>query len=98
MKYYNMNYFIVLNDMLYCLFYPGGVWKTVVFGFGGVSIDKEQRLVIQPKLPEQWEKLTFRIHYQGRFLEVTIDKDNVTVTRLSGEELAIYIKGEETKI
>lgn len=76
----------------------GGVWKTVVFGFGGVSIDKEQRLVIQPKLPEQWEKLTFRIHYQGRFLEITIDKDNVTVTRLSGEELIICMKGEETKI
>ena len=72
----------------------GGVWQTVVFGFAGVSIDSEGVLNICPHMPEEWEELSFRLHYYGSWVEITVDSaDQVSVKRLSGEPVKIRIKG-----
>lgn len=72
----------------------GGVWQTVVFGFAGVSIDPEGVLNICPHMPKEWEGLSFRLHYYGSWVEITIDPANqVSVKRLSGEPAKIRIKG-----
>ena len=73
----------------------GGVWKVVVFGFAGVSVDKDQRLNIDPNMPNEWEDVTFKIHYQGTAIRIKITKDNeVDVKRLGGEPMDIVVKGK----
>ena len=77
----------------------GGVWQTVVFGFAGVSIDKDGAFVINPTMPKEWEGLSFKIHYYGAWLEICIGADNhVEVKRLAGEEIVVKANGETMTI
>lgn len=76
----------------------GGVWQTVVFGFGGVSIE-DGMLHIRPHMPGEWEELSFRLHYRGRWIEITIKKGSSTeVRRLSGEPVGVNFNGKTTEI
>ena len=73
----------------------GGVWQTVVFGFAGVSIDKDGVLEIAPTMPKEWSKLTFRIHYGDAWLEITIDANNqVTITVLEGGSIQVKVNNQ----
>lgn len=68
----------------------GGVWQTVVFGFAGVSVGENGTLSIRPNMPEEWKSITFRLHYRGSWLEISIDHENqVQVRRLSGNPVVV---------
>ena len=72
----------------------GGVWQTVVFGFAGVSLDKERVLNICPHMPEEWTGLTFRIHHFNSWLEISVKKGNeVEVKLLQGDHTKVKING-----
>jgi len=49
----------------------GGVWAVLVNGFGGMR-DHGGRLRFDPRLPDGWESLTFRITWRGTRLRVTL--------------------------
>ena len=68
----------------------GGTWMAAVYGYGGVSV-RRQRLVIAPRLPVQWNELSFAFHYQGRLLRVYAGGDAVRVTLEHGEALEVTI-------
>lgn len=77
----------------------GGVWGSVVFGFGGVSAGKDGVLCVQPNMPEQWKDLSFRLHYRGRVVNVKITQDNhAEVTLIQGEPMPCRINGQEITI
>lgn len=58
----------------------GGIWQSVVMGFGGVRIvDGELR--IEPRLPKEWSGLEFSIIWQGERLHVNVQGDNTEITR-----------------
>ena len=74
----------------------GGVWQSVVLGFGGLKYDmSHQELHINPKLPESWDSLTYQFYYQGNKLEVNVTHDYFKVTNLSqnGENVDFYYQG-----
>ena len=76
----------------------GGIWAAFVFGFGGTNID-DKGLNINPCLPVNWDFLEFPLVYQGTRLRVRVEKDNqVSVRRLDGKSVEIYIKGEKQLI
>lgn len=76
----------------------GGVWQTVVFGFAGVSIE-EGILKICPNMPKEWNDLTFRLHYYGSWIEITVSGDNTaSVKLLSGEHAKVNINGSIQEI
>lgn len=76
----------------------GGVWQTVVFGFAGVSIE-EGILKICPNMPKEWTDLTFRLHYYGSWIEITVSGDNTaSVKLLSGEHAKVNINGSIQEI
>lgn len=76
----------------------GGVWQTVVCGFGGLGIDKDGILFLNPSLPEQWNQLKFRVHYHSTWLEFDIYKNQICITRLSGLPLEIKVQGEKRTV
>ncbi len=76
----------------------GGIWAIYVLGFGGVNIDKNG-LNINPCLPKEWSFLEFPLIYKESSLRVRIEKDNkVSVEKLQGNSVEIYIKGEKQLI
>jgi maltose phosphorylase len=70
----------------------GGTWMSVVHGFGGMRIHNGI-LSFDPKLPEKWTSLCFKILYRGRTLKVTILKNNVTIENQGNEDVEFYLEG-----
>jgi kojibiose phosphorylase len=52
----------------------GGTWQAAVNGFAGMRI-REGKLSFDPWLPEGWERMAFRINWQGDTLEIVITSD-----------------------
>ena len=68
----------------------GGMWQTVVLGFGGVDLSGEI-LAIEPRLPPQWRALSFRICYRGRSVAVRLTTGQTEATLAAGEAMEIRI-------
>ena len=61
--------------------------RQLYLGFAGLSIDVRWNLNITPKMPKEWEGVTFRIHYLNSWLEISIDaKNNAAVKVLEGHK------------
>jgi kojibiose phosphorylase len=74
----------------------GGTWQVAVFGFGGMEIDKEGRLNINPWLPEKWDKLSYKVFWKGNLIEVVVTKDDVSVKKIKGKDsIKVKVKGKE---
>lgn len=72
----------------------GGSWLTVVSGFGGLQV-KNGSLTITNHLPDEWKKLSIRLQFQGRLLEINYLPSKTDVSILSGEPLKIIVDGVE---
>ena len=75
----------------------GGSWLTVVSGFGGLLI-KDNQLVVNNHLPDEWKQLTVRIMYRERLLEITYLPDQTTVKLISGEPVKMLVDGVLTEV
>ena len=76
----------------------GGVWQSAVLGFGGLKFDMvHNTLQIQPKLPKEWDSLSYQFYYQGYKLEVRVTHDWFEVENLSApnENVLFYYQGVE---
>ncbi|WP_163151048.1 glycoside hydrolase family 65 protein [Anoxybacillus sp. MB8] len=60
----------------------GGIWQSVVCGFGGVRM-LDGKLRIHPKLPKQWKTLSFPIYWRGDRLEVTVTHESLVVKKVT---------------
>lgn len=70
-----------------------GTWMCIVNGFGRVKIYGD-KLEINPCIPQQWNKYSFRITYRNRIIEVLVDKQGASYKLLEGESIDIVSKGE----
>ncbi|MCK4258228.1 MAG: glycoside hydrolase family 65 protein [Halanaerobiales bacterium] len=68
----------------------GGIWQAVVHGFGGLRI-VDGMLTINPKLPEQWNSLSFKINYHGVQLDIMVNHNDIKIKPLSKVEKALEI-------
>ena len=67
-----------------------GTWMSVVKGFGGMRI-VNNRLHLNPRLPKNWEKLSFRIKFRDALLNVRISSDSIYLENISDKQLEISI-------
>jgi alpha,alpha-trehalose phosphorylase len=74
-----------------------GGWTVAVAGFGGMR-DHDGRLLFAPRLPSRITRLRFRLTYQGRMLEVAIDKEQTTYRLHDGEPLDIHHHGRRVTV
>lgn len=75
----------------------GGTWMAVVNGFAGMR-DYEDRLIFNPRLPEQWRSFKFKIRYRGRLLEIEVQKEKTCFRLLSGEPLDFAVYGKQVRV
>lgn len=75
----------------------GGVWSALAFGFGGMR-DYLGTFTLDPRLPEEWESLTFRVSLLGSRLRVEIRQDAATLTIETGTSATVYVRGRRVDV
>lgn len=67
----------------------GGIWNTVIFGFGGIRL-LGQQLRIEPHLPTAWKQLSFEIFWQQQKLRITVTKTKLTVAAMDARRVISF--------
>ena len=62
----------------------GGLWQALAFGFAGIR-PRGDALLVDPRLPKEWNALEFALRFRGRPLRLRLDRDGVTATRADWE-------------
>ena len=75
----------------------GGVWNALVGGFGGFR-DHGGRFTIDPRLPEEWSELTYRITLAGTRVRVTVRQDGLELLAETGDAAVIDVRGSTIKL
>ena len=76
----------------------GGVWSSLVCGFGGLRDTGGTGLSIDPRLPSSWRSLTYELEVRGTRFQVSVTPDSVDLKRLSGPELDLLVQGHPRHI
>lgn len=78
----------------------GGVWAGLVSGFGGFR-DHNGRFTFDPRLPDGWDRLTFRLTLRGTRIRVDLTAEAVRFTIEVGEADAavpLEVRGERVVV
>ncbi len=79
----------------------GGSWMGIVFGFGHLRASRDC-LALRPVVPPGWDAYTFRVFYQGRRLQVQVERTaqrpKVTLALLSGDPLDVELYGKLRRV
>lgn len=68
------------------------IWQIIVFGYGGLSY-YDDKITIDPVLPENWDKLRYRFSYLNTLIEVCIDKTHFILrTVKQGEKVKLWVR------
>src|SRR5699024_10256783 len=71
----------------------GGIWQNVVRGFGGFSV-QESQVHIDPRLPKQWNSLSYTSSVFSATIKVCITHTSIKVYLKKGKLTDIIINGE----
>lgn len=75
----------------------GGSIDIIIRGFAGVQIQKD-RIKINPRLPRQWQKVKFKLLYQGNWITFTVFSEQVVIfvskTKTSKPQVQVEIGGK----
>ena len=69
----------------------GGVWNALVYGFGGMR-DYKGKITFDPRLPEEWPELIFRITLQGSRIRVNLTADAMMFTVEEGAGASLTVR------
>lgn len=70
-----------------------GSWLSIVHGFAGMRT--HNGLCFNPIMPNVWQSYSFKINYRNRLLKVVVDKEQINIILLSGEQINISIYDKE---
>ncbi len=70
----------------------GGSWMALVYGFAGMR-DHGGDITFEPRLPEGWKKLAFRLTVRGNRLDVEVRREATAYSLLDGEGLTVTHEG-----
>lgn len=75
----------------------GGVWAALVNGFGGFG-DRGGEFTLDPRLPEGWEQLTFRLTLSGTRVRVDVCPDHVELSVEVGSQASVRVREREVTV
>ncbi|TFC48891.1 glycoside hydrolase family 65 protein [Cryobacterium sp. TMT1-21] len=98
LKYFTSGLFVDLADLHHNaadgvhVASAGGVWSALVYGFGGMR-DHNGRITLDPRLPVDWEGLSFRITLKGTRVRIDVRQTEVEITVEDGDEAKLAVRG-----
>jgi alpha,alpha-trehalose phosphorylase len=75
----------------------GGVWSALTYGFGGFR-DAEGSYTLDPRLPEAWTSLTFRVTLQDARVRVHLEHSQVSLSLETGEHARLTVRGKQVDV
>lgn len=80
----------------------GGIWSSLVCGFAGMR-DQGEVLRFDPRLPEEWDGLSFRLKVRGRLLSVELIQGSIALALVTGsgysdEPLPIRVRDHDVTV
>jgi trehalose/maltose hydrolase-like predicted phosphorylase len=77
----------------------GGIWLMAIFGFAGLSL-RADHLRLDPRLPQGWKRLAFRVQWRTRHLHVVIVQatGSLEVTLEEGPPMKLVIRNQELQL
>ncbi|MHB2210746.1 glycoside hydrolase family 65 protein [Methylobacterium sp. CM6257] len=70
----------------------GGLWQAAILGIAGLNLAGET-LELDPKLPTSWYRLSFKVRWRGRLVELNVTGDGVEATLIEGDAMDITVGG-----
>jgi alpha,alpha-trehalose phosphorylase len=75
----------------------GGIWSALVCGYGGMR-DYLGGISFDPRLPGDWEELTFRLTVKGSRLRVDLAVHEIVFTVETGDAVTVSVRGETVEV
>lgn len=80
----------------------GGIWSSLVCGFAGMR-DQGEVLRFDPRLPVEWDGLSFRLKVRGRLLSVELIQGSIALALVTGsgysdEPLLIRVRDHDVTV
>ncbi|WP_462417048.1 glycoside hydrolase family 65 protein [Kytococcus sp. Marseille-QA3725] len=80
----------------------GGVWGALVSGFGGMR-PVGGEMTFDPRLPQEWDELVFRVRWHGTRLRVRLTQEAVEFTAETGPATeggtcTVHVRGQAVEI
>ena len=75
----------------------GGVWNALAFGFGGMR-DHGGRINFDPRLPDSWPAVTFRVTLRGSRIKVRLTRDEISFNVEEGSGATLSVRGEDLTV
>jgi alpha,alpha-trehalose phosphorylase len=75
----------------------GGTWLALIAGFAGLR-DADGEVHFNPRLPEDWSRMRFRVQVRGQLIEVDMTPDGTSYTLLEGRGLLIYDGDDQIRL
>jgi alpha,alpha-trehalose phosphorylase len=72
----------------------GGVWSSLIYGFAGFR-DHGGKYTFDPRLPEQWPSLTFRLELRGSRIKVVVRQSDIEFVVEAGDGVTIEVRGKQ---
>ncbi|MEG0687860.1 MAG: glycosyl hydrolase family 65 protein [Hungatella sp.] len=71
-----------------------GTWQAIVNGFAGLRMNRGY-LEFWPTLPKAWDGYEFRLNYKGNLLKIQVDRQEIQVILLEGQEASFWLCGKQ---
>ncbi|MBF4599253.1 glycoside hydrolase family 65 protein [Frigoribacterium sp. VKM Ac-1396] len=75
----------------------GGIWSALVNGYGGMR-DWLGSFTFDPRLPSDWDELSFRVSIKGSRLRVDLAQHEIVFTIETGDAVTVAVRGEEVHV
>ncbi|MHA7280460.1 glycoside hydrolase family 65 protein [Arthrobacter sp. MDT2-2] len=75
----------------------GGVWSALTYGFGGMR-DHGGDITFDPRLPEAWTRMSFRVTLQGTRVRADVTQHAMTLTVEAGVSATVTVRGERVYV
>lgn len=70
-----------------------GTWMSIVEGFGGLRI-KEDKLSLEPRIPQQWKGYSFKVNFRGNIIKVHVNRSEYRIQMEKGEAIPVMVNGQ----
>ncbi len=74
-----------------------GTWISIVEGFGGMRV-RDNMLVFNPLIPEQWKSYSFKVWFRENVLKVNVNGKSIAISNEEGPSIVVNVFGNKVSI